>query len=135
VVAATREFFRAATAAVEDGIAVESDPAQRVVAYLRGVGVALTPLSRAFMDDLARFAPAGEVYELNTGAAASRIRTLIAEGIAAGALREVNAAFVAEMIGATMFEIQRGEMFARLDLSDAEAYEELAQFVAVALAR
>src|SRR3546814_13441866 len=47
VVAATREFFRAATAALEDGIAVESEPAHRVVAYLRGVGVALTPLSRA----------------------------------------------------------------------------------------
>src|SRR3546814_13083213 len=64
VVAATREFFRAATAAVEDGIAVASATAQGVVVYVRGVGVALTPLSRAFMDDLARLPPAGRVSEL-----------------------------------------------------------------------
>src|SRR3954452_3996344 len=47
---AVREFFRVATIAVEAGVEAEEDPARRVVAYLRGVGVALTPLSRAFMD-------------------------------------------------------------------------------------
>lgn len=135
VVEAVKEFFRAATAAVEESVAAESDPGRRVVAYLTAVGEQLAPLSRTFMDDLAGFAPANEVYRRNTGAAAGRIRTLIGEGIAAGALREVNADFVAEMVAATMFDIQRGAMFARLELSDAEAYEELARFVVVALAR
>ncbi|MDT0202667.1 TetR/AcrR family transcriptional regulator [Nocardioides sp. AE5] len=134
-VAITREFFRTATEQVEAKVAAEADPGRRVTAYLTAVGEALAPLSRAFMDDLADFAPVAEVYQRNTAFAAARIRDLIVEGIAAGALREVNAGFVAEMVAATMFEIQRGEMFERLDLSDAQAYAELARFVEVALGR
>jgi hypothetical protein len=45
----------------------------------------------------------------------------------------VHAAFAGEMVAATMFEVQRGEMFARLELTDAEAYAELAAFVLRAL--
>lgn len=135
VVEAVKEFFRAATEGVEASVAAEGDPGRRVVAYLIGVGQQLAPLARVFMDDLAEFAPANEVYRRNTAAAAARIGVLIGEGIAAGALREVNPDFVAEMVAATMFEIQRGEMFTRLDLTDAEGYAELAAFVRVALAR
>jgi hypothetical protein len=69
----------------------------------------------------------------NTAAAARRIRELIAEGVEAGAFREVHAAFVSEVVAVAMFEIQRGEMFARLEMSDAEAYDELASLVVHAL--
>jgi hypothetical protein len=46
----------------------------------------------------------------------------------------VHAAFAAEMVAATMFEIQRGELFDRLEMSDSEAYAELASLVIHALA-
>jgi hypothetical protein len=45
----------------------------------------------------------------------------------------VHAAFVGEIVAVAMFEIQRGEMFARLEMSDAEAYAELASLVVHAL--
>ena len=134
VVEVVKQYFRAAVPAVEARVAAAPDPGARVAAYLDAVGEYLRPLSRAFMDDLSSYQPAAAVYRANTVAAASRIRELIAEGVAAGAFREVHAAFVGEIVAAAMSEIQRGEMFARLEMTDAEAYAELASLVVHALA-
>jgi hypothetical protein len=41
----------------------------------------------------------------------------------------VHAAFVGEVVAATMQEIQRGEVSARTGLTDAEAYAELASLI------
>ncbi|MDN5896298.1 MAG: TetR/AcrR family transcriptional regulator, partial [Nocardioides sp.] len=143
VVEVVKEYFRNSVPRVEKSVAaVERSPgdtrapgvsADRVTAYLLAVADYLSPLSRDFMDDLATFEPAAEVYRTNTAAAANRIRDLIAEGIAAGDFRRVHAGFAAEMVAATMFEIQRGEMFARLEMTDSEAYTELASLVVGAL--
>ncbi len=133
VVEVVKQYFRVAVEAVESRVAEVSDPPARVVAYLAAVGEYLQPLSRAFMEDMSRFEPAAAVYRQNTAAAADRIRTLIAEGIDSGAFRKVHAAFMGEMVAATMFEIQRGEVFERLDLTDSEAYAELASLVINAL--
>ncbi len=133
VVEVVKQYFRDAAAEVEARVAAETEPAARVEVYLAAVADRLKPLSRAFMDDLSAFAPAAEAYRANTGAAADRIRALIAEGVGAGVFREVHAEFMGEMIAATMFEISRGEMFARLELTDAEAYSELGALVVNAL--
>ncbi len=129
VVEVVKQYFRDATASVEAQVAA-ADPADRVAAYLEAVAAELAPLSRAFMDDLARYEPTSQVYRHNTAAAADRIRELIAAGIADGTFREVHADFVAEITAATMFGIQRGDLFARLELTDSEAYAELARLVA-----
>jgi AcrR family transcriptional regulator len=133
VVEVVKQYFRAAVPTVEARVAAAPDPAQRVVAYLDAVGEYLRPLSRTFVEDLSAFGPAAAVYRANTAAAAERIRTLIAEGVEAGAFRPVHAAFVGEIVATAMFEIQRGEMFARLEMTDAEAYAELASLVVHAL--
>lgn len=134
VVEVVKQYFRVAVSAVEASVAAEPTPAARVVAYLDAVADYLKPLSRTFIADMSAFPPAAEVYRQNTVAAADRIRQLIAEGIAAGEFREVNAAFMGEMVAATMFEIQRGEVFERLEMTDSEAYAELASLVIHALA-
>jgi AcrR family transcriptional regulator len=134
VVEVVKQYFRSAVVTVESRVEATSGPAEQVVTYLNAVGEYLQPLSRRFMDDLSGFAPAAEVYRQNTAAAASRIRQLIAEGVEAGAFRPVHAAFVGEIAAVAMFEIQRGEMFARLEMTDAEAYAELASLVVHALA-
>lgn len=133
VVEVVKQYFRAAVPAVEAQVSAVGGPAERVEAYLAAVADYLQPLSRAFMDDLSSFEPAAAVYRQNTAAAAARIRELIAEGVEAGAFRKVHAAFVGEIVAVAMFEIQRGEMFARLEMSDAEAYAELASLVVHAL--
>jgi hypothetical protein len=129
-----REYFRLSVPVVEQRVAEASAPGERVTAYLSAVADYLRPLSREFLEDLLAFGPTAEVYRRNTAAAGARIRELVAEGIEAGAFRSVNASFVAEMVAATMLAIQRGEMFARTELTDAEAYAELASLVVAALA-
>ena len=93
-----------------------------------GRGAAARP-SRAFRDDVARFRPAAEIYEQNTISAASRVRELIDEGTRAGAFRQVPAAFVSEVVTATMRRITSGEITAATGLTDAEAYAELARLM------
>ena len=134
-VLAVRHFFKRATEQVETAIARTRAPAKRVTRYLEAVAEALRPATRAFRDDVADFRPATEIYEQNTLAAAHRVRELIDEGTRAGAFRRVHAAFVGEVVTATMRRITSGEIAAATGLSDAEAYSELAQLVVAAIRR
>ncbi|WP_185995996.1 TetR/AcrR family transcriptional regulator [Nocardioides campestrisoli] len=134
VLEAVREYFRASVPVVEARVEQAGDPGERVTAYLLAVADYLRPLSREFLTDLLASRATADVYSTNTAAAAARIRTLIAEGIEAGSFRAVNAEFVAEVVAATMEAIQRGELFARMEMTDAEAYAELASLVVHALA-
>jgi AcrR family transcriptional regulator len=134
-VLAVRQFFKRATEQVEAAIARTRAPANRVTRYLEAVAEELRPASRAFRDDLANFRPATEIYEQNTLTAARRVRELIDEGTKAGAFRRVHAAFVGEVVTATMRRITSGEIAAATGLSDAEAYSELAQLVVAAIRR
>lgn len=134
-VLAVRQFFKRATEQVEAAIARTRAPANRVTRYLEVVAEELRPASRAFRDDLANFRPATEIYEQNTLTAARRVRELIDEGTKAGAFRRVHAAFVSEVVTATMRRITSGEIAAATGLSDAEAYSELAQLVVAAIRR
>src|SRR5699024_8290467 len=78
VVAVVKQYFRSSVPRVEDAVAAATGPgdghapgvaAARVTAYLLAVADHLSPLSRRFMDDLATFEPAAEVYRVNTVAA------------------------------------------------------------------
>jgi AcrR family transcriptional regulator len=135
VVEVVKHYFRSAVDAVEARVEATPERGMRVSAYLDAVAERLAPLSRAFVQDVAAFAPAEEVYRRNTAAAADRIRELIADGIEAGAFRPVDAAFVAEIVAATMVGIQSGQMSRRLGMSDSDAYAELAGLVVHVLAR
>jgi AcrR family transcriptional regulator len=134
--AAVVHFFERATDRVEAAVAARTDPEQRLAAYLRAVADELAPASARFVDDMAAFPPAAEVYARNTAAAARRVGELIAEGVAAGAFRrDVPVSFAAEVITATMVGIQQRRVAAATGLGDAEAYEALAALLLHGLAR
>ncbi|TDU88885.1 TetR family transcriptional regulator [Kribbella voronezhensis] len=124
-----KHYFKNATAEVESAVAKQTRPDRRIAAYLGAVADALRPASRTFLDDVSTFAPARSVYERNTRIAADRVRSLIEDGIAGKAFRQVDIGFAAEMVAHTMQAIQRGDIARRTGLSDAEAYRELASFV------
>src|SRR6478609_8108895 len=134
-VLAVREFFRRSTEQVEAAIARTRAPGRRLSGYLEAVAAALAPASRAFTDDVAAFAPAREIYERNTEAAARRVRELIDEGCRSGAFRAVDTTFVAEVVTASMRRITSGELTAATGLDDAAAYRELAKLVLAAVRR
>src|SRR5215213_9410889 len=124
---AIKQFFKGATEAVEAAIADQPSAGARLVAYLRAISRALRPASAQFMADVAEQRSAREVYERNTESAAERVRQMIAEGVRAGEFRDVHAAFVADTVVSTMERIQAGAVTSATGLSDADAYEELAE--------
>ena len=119
-------FFRDAAERVEQQLATVSDPLLRVSAYLNAVADALRPASADFMDDVAAFAPAREIYERNTAIATQRVHDLIVEGIDAGVFRNVPSTFIAEVISTVMVRIQQRDFARNTGLTDSEAYAELA---------
>lgn len=127
--AAVVYFFRAATERVEAALATAHDSADRVDTYLRAVAEQLAPASTKFFDDVAAFPPADEVYQRNTAIAAARVRDLVAEGVAAGAFRDVHAAFVADVVTQVMVGIQQRRVERTTGLSDAPAYANLAELL------
>ena len=133
--AAVVHFFERATSRVEAAVAACTDPEQRLAAYLRAVADELAAASARFVDDMAAFPPAAEVYARNTEAAARRVGELIAEGVDAGAFRDVPVSFAAEVITTTMVAIQQRRVAAATGLGDAEAYEALATLLLHGLAR
>ena len=128
-------FFKRATDRVEARIIRTRSPAQRLTRYLEAVAEELQPASAEFLADVAAFAPAREVYELNTQLATRRVRELISEGTGSGAFRKVPADFVAEVVASTMRRIVSGEIQRATGLSDAEAYQQLARLVVAAVRR
>ncbi len=122
-------FFRSAAERVEERVAAEPDPVRRIQVYLMAVADELRPASAQFMDDVAGFAPAREIYERNTAIAAERVKQLILDGIANDAFRDVPTAFIAEVVSSVMVRIQRREVSKNTGLSDAEAYADLANLI------
>ena len=133
--AVTVAFFRSATAEVEHALVGITGTKARLTAYLTAVGAALSRASETFMEDLAAFAPARELYEQNTRAAAGRVGELIREGVAAGDVRDVHAAFVADVATSAMVRIQQRGVKATVGLDDSQAYLELAQLLTEGIGR
>lgn len=124
--AATVHFFRGAAERVEADVATAAGAQARITAYLEAVGRELEPASTRFMDDLAHTPVAREVYERNTRMAADRVHRLISDGVEAGELRAVHAAFVADVVASVMVRIQQRRVADVTGLADARAYRELA---------
>ncbi len=129
VVDAIRLFFSRATAAIEAEAASAETPAARVGAYLGAIAGALRPASPQFMADLYAFKPGRRAYEVNTRIAARRVREMINLGVTEGDFRDVNAAFVGEVVAATIVRIHHGQVAAACQFTDADAFAELAQVV------
>jgi AcrR family transcriptional regulator len=119
-------FFRDAAELVEHRLSAVADPVMRVSAYLDAVADALRPASAEFMDDVAAFPPAREIYQRNTAIATQRVHDLIVEGINAGVFRNVPSTFIAEVISTVMVRIQQRDFSRNTGLTDSEAYAELA---------
>lgn len=125
--AATVHFFRGATERVEAAIVDTEGTTSRLTAYLSAVGAALRPASQRFMNDLAAFAPAREVYEQNTAFAAKRVQELI------GDVHGIDTGFVADVAASTMARIQTREIAERTGLDDSQAYAELAALLTIGI--
>jgi AcrR family transcriptional regulator len=129
VLAAVRAFFRRAAERIEGQVELEPDRGARLAVYLTAVAAELSPATARFYADLEAYPPAAEIYEDNTRLAARRVHDLVSDGVAAGALRPVDATFVGAAVAQVMSGIQGGQIAAASGLADAEAYRALADLV------
>ena len=74
-------YFRLATLEVDRRLVPAHGARKRIAAYLLAIAEQLKPATEAFMNDVADFPPAREVYERNTRIAARRIADLISDGV------------------------------------------------------
>lgn len=122
-------FFRGAAERIDERIAGIEDARELIGEYLAGVSEHLNRASAAFMADIAEFGPARETYQLNSRAAAGRIRGFVDKGVADGVFRDVHARLVAEMAGLIVEGIQTGVIGSRTGVSDAEAFTALGELL------
>jgi AcrR family transcriptional regulator len=129
IVTAVRGYFRRAAERIEERVEAEPDFGLRLQVYLAAVSDELAPASERFYADVAAYPPARELYEANTRRAAQRVQDIVVAGVAAGALRPVNARFVGAAVAEVMAAIQGGRIEAAAGLDDAAAYLALADLV------
>ncbi|KAA9148706.1 TetR/AcrR family transcriptional regulator [Amycolatopsis acidicola] len=127
-------YFKGAAELMEQRTAGLADARQVIGTYLDGIAEYLNRAAPQFMRDINDFAPARAAYELNSRAAAARIRSFIAQGVDDGVFRNVHAKLIAEMAGVLIESIQTGVIGSRTGVSDAEAFTALAELLLDGLA-
>ena len=127
-------FFKGAAELIEQRVEGIDDAREIIGEYLAGVSEYLNRASATFMADIAEFAPARATYELNSRAAAGRIRSFIAKGVRDGVFRDVHARLIAEMAGLLIKGIQTGMIASRTGVSDADAFTALSELLLGGLA-
>lgn len=125
VVAVTRRFFAQATQQIESVVEGVSDPAERISSYLKGVGNAMSSQSSAFYRDMVSYPPTAAIYDVNSLAAAQRVRELINDGVTSGRFRDMDATFAGHLIALAIEGIQSGRLQEVSGLSAGQAYLEL----------
>jgi AcrR family transcriptional regulator len=133
VAALYRRFFREATEAIEERIRSIGSERERIADYLAGVGNEMSRMSSACYDDMIQLRVTRDIYEVNSNAAADRVRTLIEQGIAADEFRAANARFVGEAVWLLIEGILHGVLLQRTGLSSGQAYNEIGTLVLSAL--
>ncbi|NIH78358.1 TetR/AcrR family transcriptional regulator [Amycolatopsis viridis] len=127
-------YFKSSADLLDERIAGIEDAREIIGVYLTGIAECLNRASVAFMRDISDFAPARAAYELNSRAAAAKIRSFIAKGVADGVFREVHATLIAEMATVLVEAIQTGVVGSRAGVSDAEAFTALSELLLGGLA-
>jgi hypothetical protein len=75
------------------------------------------------------------IYRKNSDAAARRVHELIDDGIKAGALRDVNGTFAAQVVALTIDAVQSGALLHSTGLTAGDAFAELGDLILDGLSR
>jgi AcrR family transcriptional regulator len=135
VIAVTKRFFEQATRHIESEVESITDPGRRISSYLKGVGAAMSDLSTSFYQDMVSYPPTAEIYDINSAAAARRVRELIENGVEQGHFRDVDAHFAGHVIAWNIEGIQSGRLLAASGLSAGQAYLNLGDLLLMGLGK
>lgn len=135
VTAVTRRFFERATRDIEAEIASIDGAAERIRAYLRGVGRAMSQQSPAFYRDMISYEPTARIYDVNSMAAARRVRELIQDGVDNGSFRDIDPDFASHLIAYAIEGIHSGRLQDASGLTAGEAFSQLGDLVVTGLGK
>ncbi|MET0888074.1 MAG: hypothetical protein ABWX92_16680 [Mycetocola sp.] len=130
-----RHFFAESAAAIENEVSHHTEPSDRIVTYLAGVGSAMSRNSAEFYADMVSYQPTAAIYRLNSDAAARRVRELIEEGVAADAFTEGYANFASHAVAILIDGVQSGRLLEATGLTAGEAFTELGEILINGLAK
>lgn len=129
-----RHFFAESAAAIEAEVLLYSDPSDRIVTYLAGVGRAMSRNSPDFYLDMVSYQPTAAIYRVNSDAAARRVRELIDEGVSTGAFTPGYANFASHAVAILIDGVQSGRLLEATGLSAGEAFTDLGEILINGLA-
>jgi AcrR family transcriptional regulator len=133
IVVVVKQFFREAAQRIEAAVGEIADPRDRIASYLAGVGSQMGRMSERCYSDMVSYAITRDIYDHNSRVAAGRVNSMIQEGIAVGAFRQLHAEFVGQAISLLIEGIQEGTLLRRTGLTSGEAYQELSGLVLASL--
>ncbi len=127
-------FFERLRRDADHASADADDPCQQVYDYLQ-VGVrAAERLRPAAVADIQDWAPARAIWQDHVAQRVAGLRRIIERGIAGGAFRGIQPAFVAEIVFAGINRVREPDFYAATDLTVSEAFDELYRLLLLALA-
>lgn len=117
-------FFRDIREAGEAAIATETEPARQVYAYLQ-VGVnAASRLSAQAVADIDQWKPTRQLWQTHVRIRVQGLCELLEAGIARGAFRDVNPAFVAEIVFAALERLRQPDFYRSTRMSAVAAFQD-----------
>lgn len=135
VTVVVRRFFAESAAAIEAEVARHTEPSDRIVTYLAGVGSAMSRNSPEFYLDMVSYQSTAAIYRINSDAAARRVRELIDEGVAEGAFTSGYANFASHAVAELIDGVQSGRLLDATGLTAGEAFTELGAILINGLAK
>ena len=84
---------------------------------------------------MVNYEPTARIYRNNSDAAARRVHEMIDDGIRAGALRDVNGTFAAQVVALTLDAVQSGALLRSTGLFAGDAFSELGDLLLEGLNR
>jgi AcrR family transcriptional regulator len=105
------------------------DPIERVCAFVGAAIAALSSASLDFVEDVESHAGARSVVDAHVRFALACLMDVIEEGISRGTFRAVNVAVAARVFQAAVASTMRPEVLMAVQLSEAEALNELTELI------
>ncbi len=111
------------------------DAGDRVAAFLESTISSLRPVGEAFLDDVFRYEPARQLFDRHQRGAMETLQHLIAEGIAAGALKGVDPRIAAEALDAAVQRVRDPAFLRDTGISPSDAFAQVSQLLRHGLIR
>lgn len=117
-------FFRDIREAGTVAAAAETEPARQVYVYLQAGVNAASRLSAQAVADIDQWKPTRQLWQTHVRLRVQGLRELLEAGIARGAFRDVNPAFVAEVVFAALDRLRQPDFYRSTRVSAVAAFQD-----------